>query len=276
MRVKPAGEAEWKVSMPLLSLRSGDQVRATRNATAVLMFTGGQGTLTVSAGNSPYTVQAPPAGATRGKTPELVANLSRILMGKRKELTYVPLAVRSVKQPPLLLSPRDGKLLGPPVLEWAGSDRSRYTVRLFGPQGLVWEQANLPRVPLPYPVSAPQLRPGMLYRWELETRDSPAQQGQFTILPPVEIAPIRQTLTALDPAGLPGYPKNTVTLMRAGFLFEQELYTEARNELQAAIAADPDEPSLHLMLGHVYERTGLTGLAAEEFDEAQFLVSRTP
>ena len=240
------------------------------------MFTGGQGTLTVSAANSPYAVQTPTGGAARGKTPELVANLSRILMGKRKELTYVPLAVRSVKQPPLLLSPRDGKLLGPPVLEWAGSDRSRYTVRLFGPQGLVWEQANLPRVPLPYPVSAPQLRPGMLYRWELETRDSPAQQGQFTILPPVEIAPIRQTLTALDPAGLPGYPKNTVTLMRAGFLFEQELYTEARNELQAAIAADPDEPSLHLMLGHVYERTGLTGLAAEEFDEAQFLVSRTP
>jgi len=47
VRIKPAAEADWKVPLPLLSLRPGDQVRATRNATAVLMFTGGQGTLTV-------------------------------------------------------------------------------------------------------------------------------------------------------------------------------------------------------------------------------------
>jgi hypothetical protein len=276
VRVKLAIETDWKAPLPLLSLRSGDQIRATQNATAVLMFTGGQGTLTVSAANSPYTVQTPTAGPARGKTPELVANLSRILMGKKKELSYVPLGVRSVKQPPLLLSPRDGKLLGPPVLEWAGSDRSRYTVRLFGPQGLLWEQANLPRAPLSYPASAPPLSPGVLYRWELETRDFPAQGGRFTILPPTEIAPIRETLTALDPATLRGYPRNTVILMRAGLLLEQELYTEARTELQAAITADPDEPGLHLMLGHVYERTGLSELAAEEFDEAQFLSTRTP
>ena len=30
------------------------------------------------------------------------------------------------------------------------------------------------------------------------------------------------------------------------------------------------------MLGHVYERTGLKQLAAEEFDEAQFLVTSKP
>ena len=72
-------------------------------------------------------------------------------MGKKKDLTYVPLATRSVKQPPLLLSPRVGKLLGPPILEWGGSDRLRYTVRVFSPQAKVWEQANLPgrRSPIP-------------------------------------------------------------------------------------------------------------------------------
>lgn len=276
MRVKLAAEAGWKAPLPLLSLRPGDQVRVTQNATAVLMFTGGQGTLTVSAANSPYTVQAPLAGAARGKTGELVANLSRLLMGKKKDLTYVPLAVRSVKQPPLLLSPREGKLLGPPILEWAGSDRLRYTIRVFSPQGKVWAQANLPRTPLPYPASAPPLAPGLPYRWELEAKDFPVQRGQFTMLSAAEIATIRENLAALEPPALPGYPKNTVILMRAGFLFDQGLYTEARKELQGAIAADPDEPSLHLMLGHVYERTGLKELAAEEFDEAEFLSSRTP
>jgi len=104
----------------------------------------------------------------------------------------------------------------------------------------------------------------------------PVQQGPFTILPPAESASIRESPVTLEPATLPGYPKNTVSLMRAGLLFEQELYAEARQELLAAIAADPDEPSLHLLLGHVYERTGLRELAAEGFDEADFLSTRTP
>ena len=51
LRVKTATETEWKLALPLLSLRAGDQVRATGTATAVLMFSGGQGTVTVSAAN---------------------------------------------------------------------------------------------------------------------------------------------------------------------------------------------------------------------------------
>lgn len=238
------------------------------------MFTGGQGTVTVSAANSPYTVQVPPPRAAGGKSSELVANLSRLLMGKRKDLTYVPLTTRSVKNPPLLLSPRDGKLLGPPILEWGGSDRLRYTVRVAGPEGPIWEQANLPRAPLAYPISAPPLSPGVPYRWDLEAKDFPAQRGKFMLLSPTQVTAVRDALTALTPASLSGYPKNTVTLIRAEYLIEQELYVEARMELESAITADPDEPGLHLMLGHVYERTGLAELAAEEFDEAQFLSTR--
>ncbi|RPI01963.1 MAG: hypothetical protein EHM71_15795, partial [Zetaproteobacteria bacterium] len=49
VRVKQATDADWKAPLPLLSLRPGDQIRATRNATAVLMFVGGHGTLTVGA-----------------------------------------------------------------------------------------------------------------------------------------------------------------------------------------------------------------------------------
>jgi len=276
VRVKLATDSEWRASLPLLSLRPGDQIRVTQNAVVVLMFVGGQGTLTIAAANSPYTVPVAAAGATQGKTTDLVANLTRILMGKKRDLAYTPLTTRSIKQPPIILSPREGRLLGAPVLEWTGSDRARYAVRLFGPQGRVWEQANLPQAPVPYPPSAPSLNPDVVYRWELETKDFPVQQGQFVVLSSTEIASIRETLSSLEPGALPGYPKNTVALMRAGFLFEQELYAEAREELLSALKADPDEPSLHLMLGHVYERTGLPALAGEEFDEAHYLSSRTP
>jgi tetratricopeptide (TPR) repeat protein len=141
---------------------------------------------------------------------------------------------------------------------------------------MLWEQGNLSRGPLLYPPAAPQLLSGVAYRWELETRDFAPQRGHFSILRAEEVAKVRESLDTLTPSALSGYPKNTVVLMRAGFLFEQDLFAEARKDLQAAIAADPDEPSLHLMLGHVYERTGLKELAAEEFDEAQFLSTRTP
>jgi hypothetical protein len=273
IRVKPAAEPEWKVPLPLLSLHPGDQIRATGNAVAVLLYSGGGGSATVSAANSPFTVGSPAAART-GQPPALVGALTGILLGKKKELTYVPLATRSVRQPPLLLSPRGSKLLGPPVFEWGGSDRLRYTVRVFGPQGTLWEQTDLPRAPLLYPSTAPLLQPGVSYRWELTAKGFPAQQAEFTILSSEDGARVRSDLESLDPARLGEYPRNTLRLVRAGYLVDQELFEEARRELRAAIAADPDEPSLHVLLGNVYERVGLDDLAAEEFDEAQFLTTR--
>src|SRR5439155_27111529 len=45
----------------------------------------------------------------------------------------------------------------------------------------------------------------------------------------------------------------------------------ARRELLAAQAKDPDEPTLHLLLGQVYETTGLTDLAQREYVDARDL-----
>ena len=277
VRVKSAQESDWKPALPLLSLRPDDQVRATNNAVAVLMFTDGQGTATVTAANSPFLVRSPQAtGGAGGKTAELMASVSRVLMGKKKDLSYVPLTTRSLRQPPMLLSPRAGKLLDAPTIEWSGSDRVRYTVRVVGPAGVVWESKDLPRALLPYPSTAPPLTPGVAYRCELEAKDVPVQRGDFVIASATEIATARDALAALDPSRLPGFPKSTVVVLRAGFLLEQEMYAQARQELLSALTADPDEPTLHLLLGHVYDRTGLARLAAEEFDEAQFLSTRTP
>jgi hypothetical protein len=39
------------------------------------------------------------------------------------------------------------------------------------------------------------------------------------------------------------------------------------------IAAAPEEPTLRLLLGHVYDGTGLTQLAATEFDEGEALTA---
>ena len=64
--------------------------------------------------------------------------------------------------------------------------------------------------------------------------------------------------------------------LRAGFLVQEGLYQDARKELLAAIATDATEPSLHQLLGHVYDRMGMKDLATDSFDEARFLSTPRP
>jgi len=52
------------------------------------------------------------------------------------------------------------------------------------------------------------------------------------------------------------------------------LLNDARRVVLDALASDPDEPALHQALGSLYQKSGLGEMAAESFDEAQFLLTR--
>jgi hypothetical protein len=184
--------------------------------------------------------------------------------------------VRNVRPPRVVqLSPRDTKILpGAVAFEWNGSDTLRYRIRVLSAQGLLWEQADLPRRPVAYPASAPALQPGVRYLWQLETAGQPVQQTEFEVLAPGDSARVQESLGLLVPASLPSYPDSSVAIMRAGYLLRDGLYAEARRELLAAVAKDPDEPTLHLLLGQVYETIGLADLAQREFIDARDLTAR--
>jgi len=139
---------------------------------------------------------------------------------------------------------------------------------------LLWERANLPRKPVSYPASAPVLESGVRYTWQLEPTGQPVQQAEFEILPAAEAARVRESLDILAPASLPGYPPSSIALMRAGYELRDGLYADARRELLTALASDPDEPTLHFLLGQVYDTIGLSELAQREFIEARDLSSR--
>jgi hypothetical protein len=278
VRVKLAGDADWKAPQPLLSLRPGDQVRASGDARVVLVFAGGRGSQTVSASNSPLTVATPAGGSGSG----VLGSVTNALFGKQEKpayvSTFVPLSTRSARvPPPTLLSPRETRLLpGQVRFEWAGSDLARYRVRVFGPDGLVWEQADLPRLAVPYPPTAPALEPGKRYAWELHTERQPVQRAEFEMMGPADAVRVRSMLSNIDPAALPGYSPTTVVVMRAGYLFQEGLYHDARRELLDGIATNPQEPSLQQLLGHVYDRMGIRDLAVDAFDEARFLSTPRP
>jgi hypothetical protein len=274
VEVKTTAEPDWQAPKPLLSLRPGDQVRVTGEGRAVLVFTGGRGTQIVTQSNSPFTVQAQAGDGVSDRARSIMGNVTNFLLGQQREKTYQSLSVRSVRaQPPVILAPRESRVLpGGLNFEWSGSDRLKYRVRLLGPQGnLLWEQAELDRRPLAYPAGAPALTPGARYTWELETKEHGVQRASFDVAQAADAARVKEGLASLTPATAKGYPPATLSLMRAGLLFQETLYADARRELVTAIATDPEEPTLHLMLGHVYDRIGLKGLAANEFDEAEAL-----
>ena len=279
VEVKTAAEPDWQVPKPLLSLKPGDQVRVTGEGRAVLAFTGGRGTQIVTQSNSPFTVQAQAGDGVSDRAKAIMGNVTNFLLGQQREKTYQSLSVRSVRaQPPLILAPRDTRVLpGAVTFEWAGSDRLKYAVKLLGPQGtVVWEQADLERKALSYPTTAPKLTPGSRYSWELSTREHGVQRAAFEVVSAADASRIGDALGVLTPASAGNYPPATLALMRAGLLFQETLYADARRELVSAIGAAPEEATLHLLLGHVYDRTGLKQLASNEFDEAEALAAPRP
>jgi hypothetical protein len=284
IRVKLAGENDWRAPQPLQALRPGDQIRVTSDGRATVVFTGGRAAQAVTASSSPFTVATPSGGGSGERVGALVAGVTSFLVGKQDKPAYVslyvPLTTRTLGPPPPLtqISPRETRVSADQVsFEWTGADMWRYHVRLFGPDGsLIWEQKDLPRKPTPYPASARPLEAGRKYTWELHTERRPVQRTEFEIVPTVEAERIKKELDMLTPGALRGQSPSTVALVRAGLLFKERLNDGARRELTKAIAADPGEPSLHQLLGHVYDSMGLRDLATEAFDEARYLSQPKP
>jgi hypothetical protein len=279
VEVRPSAQVDWQTPRPLLSLRAGAQVRVVGEGRAVVVFTGGRGTQVVTEANSPFTVAAGASPGASDRVRAVLGGVTSFLLGQQREKTYRSLSVRSLRAPtPIILAPRQTRVLpGAVAFEWAGSDMLKYRVRLLGPQGaLVWERADLGRRPVAYPASAPRLTPGARYTWELATREHGVQQAVFQVASHRDATRVTEALGVLTAGSAAGYPPATLALMRAGLLVQESLYADARRELVAAIAAAPEEATLHLLLGRVYDRTGLERLAADEFDEAEALAAPRP
>jgi hypothetical protein len=276
VEVRPVGDSQWTTPRPLQSLRPGDHVRVVGDGRAVLVFRGGRGTEIVTSTNSPYAVAAKSDAGAADRAKAVIGGVTDFLLGQQRERTFQSLSVRSVRsQPPAIIGPRDTRVLpGNVVFEWQGSERLRYTVRLVGSQGVVWQQTDLERKPVTYPASAPVLAAGSRYLWELETKEHGVQAAQFEVAAAADATSVKEALAVLAPGAVKGYTPATVALMRAGLLFQNGFYADARRELEAGIKTSPEEPTLHLLLGHVYERIGLKQQAANAFDEAEALSTR--
>jgi hypothetical protein len=267
VRVRPAGEGDWRVARPLQALRPGDQLEVRGEARAVVLFHAGGTTRTITPADSPLTIAAPPTPGGGVELSQVMASVNRFLLGRQEVPRLRRLAARGLAMTPRILAPRQTRLFpGPTTFEWEGHEELRYTLRVIGPQGVVWRQTNLPRGPVVYPATAPPLTPGVPYHWELEAPGFTTERAQFEILTDAEAARVGAALAVLD--GAPGNSPGTLVVMRVALLFEEGLYDDARRRIEAAVLARPDDPTLRLLQGHVYQRVGLLEKALDAFDRA--------
>ena len=252
----------------LQSLVPGTQVLVSKDGLAVILFTDGSKTVTVDGKNSPLEIKASNAKAGQGRNP--LAQAAALLLGKKPPPTYVALATRGSKKPPTLLSPRNTKLMTEaPNLQWMGMDQQVGTVRVYGPEGLVWTAENIALTQIKYPSAAAPLKPGVEYSWTLEKKGFAPEKASFKLVALQEAKSVQERLSSLQQDT--GASATTVAIIKASLLISNELFYDARELLIDRLKSDPDEPTVHFLLGEIYDKTGLKGLAAEEYSEAEFL-----
>ena len=270
VEVKPAG-ADWQ-PQAAAPLRAGDQVRAVGDARAVLVFTGGRGTGR-HVGQLAVRHPGQTAEGTSDRARTVLGNVTSFLIGQQREVVPVPVGAERAPSR-RSSSPRATRGAASSLtFEWAGRppEIPRAPARAAGRRGVGAERPRAAAAAVSG--GAPAWTAGTRYTWELQTQEHGAQSASFEIASAADATRVRDSLALLTPSTAQAYPPATLALMRAGLLFQETLYADARRELLTAIAAAPEEPTLRLLLGHVYDRTGLTQLAATEFDEAEALTA---
>lgn len=273
--MRKAGQRDWVKAAPLQSLDQGDVMRVTGKAYAVIVSAAGGRALKVTAANSPYEVkmQAPQDG--KAVKAQIVFNkLMDFMTGKKKESLSMPLAVRSLKRAPGLVSPNNSKILTPqPLFEWIGTPRVPYGITVMLGDALVWQKEKIYRSRIAYPTEAKPLMPRQRYLWEIETPGYPPVRAWFEIATDDERKELEAEMRILEEPGFASLPQSTRAMLTYGILVSKGFHAEARNVLLAAMVSNPDVPLLHMLLGDSYEHGGLKDLAAEEYDEADFLMN---
>lgn len=160
-----------------------------------------------------------------------------------------------------------------PTFTWTVQDPSlELRLTVYGESGVLWTHDLTNATSFAYPADAPELKPGVSYSWTLETTDplvSPplrTSAAYFEVLAPADAKSLESGLSTIEskkPSPV------SYRLMRASLFFDRGLVEDAINETQAALAADPNNGSLHAILGRLYAETGRTKEAIDEINKSQ-------
>jgi hypothetical protein len=268
-----------------VALSDGDEVKTGAGGEAEIMFSAGNW---VQIGpNSSMHIKAHPASAPASASEKSDADkkaansgsfevVQSFLKLKNAEGSSAIGGLRSSEKASRLaaVSPCQTRLRSAqPVFTWKIDDTStELKLTVYGQSSTVWQTNVSNRTTATYPADAPGLKPGVSYSWTLETTDplvSPPLRTPasfFEIIAPADATRLDSDLSQLD-ANKPG--PVTYHLTRASLYFDRGLVDEAITETESALAADPDNSSLHAILARLYADTGRTRDALAELNKAK-------
>jgi hypothetical protein len=253
------------------SLSEGDEVKTGADAEAEIMFASGNW-VQVGA-NSSMKIKGQPGAKSKEQNFEVVQNFLKL---KSTEGTSSISGLRSgeksndlVAMSPCQTKVRDAS----PTFAWTAEDPGlELQLVFYNETGVHWQSDIAGATSVAYPIDAPALVPGVSYSWTLETSDplvSPPLRTPtsfFEIIAKDDVTSLDKDLAAID-AKKPS--ATSYHLMRASLFFDRGLVADAIAETQAAVAADPDNASLHAILGRLYAETGRTDEAMKEMEKSR-------
>jgi len=253
------------------TLVEGDEVKTGADAEAEIMFASGNW---VSVGaNSSMKIKGQTGSKPKEQNFEVVQNFLKL---KSSEGTSSISGLRSGDKSSALVatSPCQTKVReARPTFRWSAEDPSlELNFVLYNESGVHWQSTVSSGASVAYPTDAPALVPGVSYSWTLETADplvSPPLRTPasfFEVIAPSDAKTLDEELASIDKKQ-PG--PTTYHLLRASLYFDRGLVSDAIAETQAAVATDPDNPSLHAILGRLYAETGQTDEAMDEMEKSR-------
>ena len=278
VEVRVKGSETWKPAQPLLALRAGDVVRARDDAWVIVVLSGDFRSARIDSSSSPWHIPTPAAGVGRSrKIGFLLQETLDHLSGRTKENLAPILVTRSGPGSAIIVTPRNGPVLrGPLLIEWATDPDLRTTIRILGPAGLILEREVTATDRLERSAEALPLRPGWRYHVRLESEGSRIQEVWFEPVDSERAITIRQSMVDMEAAAGVDLPASSLAIIKAAHLARLGLLHDSRLVLLDALARDPREPALHLLLGDLYTSVKLPDLAAESHERARAFLRPLP
>lgn len=253
------------------ALAEGDEVKTGADAEAEIMFASGNW-VQVGA-NSSMKIKGQPGSKPKEQNFEVVQNFLKL---KSTEGTSSISGLRGGDKSTALVatSPCQTKVRETrPTFRWTAEDPSlELNFVVYNESGVHWQTNVTSGASVAYPIDAPALVPGVSYSWTLETADpmvSPPLRTPasfFEVIAPADVKALDADLASID-AKQSG--QTTYHLLRASLFFNSGLVDDAITETEAAVATDPDNASLHAILGRLYAETGQTQEAMEQMEKSR-------
>jgi hypothetical protein len=265
-------------------LERGDRIKVGAGGSATVFFDDGNVVELAGGSNLRIGGRAGKPGTAAGLPGEVYASVSKFVAGGSRETGLVPLSpLRSGPMDegaPFLMAPRRTSMLTDrPTFSWrAVPGAVRYRVIVSSAEGGELWRREVEGLTLPYPADAKALARATEYLWEVEAFSDPRslrrESSAFDVMGEREAEVVRANLVRIgETAGGAGSP--AARYLAGSYLSGQGLLLDAVGHFTDLCRLAPASPAPHAALGAVYEKVGLTDLAAAEFRQA-FTLSREP